>query len=187
MTARGFTVESYENDSEVAVPYYAIDDIKLQLLVDTDSNVKWYRMDESNNPTEKVALVFDADDKPLIVVEAPEEEQKQTVREVSYKEKEFEVPTELKNVDSSLKWDNKYSAWSTDEGDIVQALRTNTESDKFRISPEKDVVAAVVSFDQINTSMYQWWAYISTGLLVVVSAAFILYINKNNKLKKSAL
>lgn len=186
MKKQGFKVESFKNTADVAIPFYSMDKVKIQPLLDSENNASWYRMNDENQAIEKVSLLFDNDAKPLFVVEAPEEEKNQTIQTVSYKQKEYEIPEELTSIDTEIKWDNKYSSWDTQDGDVVQAMRSDSNPDKYRINPEKDVVVAVVSFDQINSSMYQWWAYISTGLLIAVSAAFIWFLNKNNKLNKSA-
>ncbi|QIK69981.1 hypothetical protein G7062_06620 [Erysipelothrix sp. HDW6C] len=185
MKTLGFARKDYK-EGEIPSFFYEKGAVKMQLLVDDQKNASWHTLTKENALSKEVILISDEKLTPFVITGAPEESAVLTLQDEKYTSKEIVIDPKLQAVDSTMKFKNNYDGWAFDDGEVVYGMTVDGVEGPYYKDAKNVVKTAVVGFDKVNQS-YKLWAYVATGLLVVVSGSFGSYIFIDQKRKKATL
>lgn len=183
MVASGFVRGTYKGSNDTDLSYFSFGDINVQLILNKDNELQWHLLSEDNVIGEPVGIVFDAEKNPFFVMEAPLEMAELEFRGNPYKFVEGKVEETLHNLDSSVKWQNRYKAWSYDDAQLVYGMTKSGEVDTYRHVPDVSTDLAVVAFDAQSDGSTKTVAIASSAGLVSLSG-YILFNTITNIRKR---
>ena len=183
MSAFGFTYEEYPLN-ELISSYFTLGENKVQLLVDESNNARWYMLSGELIPTREVVLsVFN--EKPFIIYDADDVDViDEKLHGNSYVKHDLVVPESLATVDSTLKFKTDYLAWDYKDGEVVYGYGYEGKDGMHYLTDVEVVGAALVAFDQVDTSM-RTIAIVSTTGFIIVSAYVLVTTLMNVRKRKS--
>lgn len=181
MSNLGFEREEYEIEGGMGY-FFVNGDIKLQLFVDKENNGSWYLLDEDNKPTEE-AILLESGTEYALVLNAPEEMQKETLNTEKYSEKTIDFESRYTEVMTNLVMNNKYNAWTAEEGEVFYGILNGGEKRLlYKTKNDEGLVfeKAFVGFDHTNGTS-KTVAIVSTatlGIAVVAGAVYTVMLKR---------
>ena len=167
LTKHGFKAESYHLNDLIS-SYFSYKDLKVQLLVDEESNARWFLLNDEMVPTYEVVILVAEGKEPIFVYDTDDLDLVDKVLYgAPYKSKTFEIDPEIHDVDSGLKFKDTYKSWDYEVGEVVLGFTDSISEGLIYFDAETDATRAVIAFDQESSATRTVAIASSVGLVTV--------------------